>query len=116
MHKIILAKTAGSTLIELTVVVTIIASLAAMAVPTVVTYRDKSRVTRSPWQRSTQALQVSCSLAHRSVPASVAPKILSALSADVSRHHFLSGAQMLRHYTIGYNLMHDVKRWHQASS
>jgi type II secretory pathway pseudopilin PulG len=46
MHRIILAKTAGSTLIELTVVVAIIASLAAMAVPTVVTYRDKSRVTQ----------------------------------------------------------------------
>jgi len=46
MHRIILAKTAGSTLIELTVVVAIIASLAAMAVPTFVTYRDKSRVTQ----------------------------------------------------------------------
>jgi type II secretory pathway pseudopilin PulG len=46
MPRIILAKTAGTTLIELTVVIAIIASLAAMAVPTLVTYRDKSRVTQ----------------------------------------------------------------------
>jgi type II secretory pathway pseudopilin PulG len=46
MPRIILAKTAGATLIELTVVIAIIASLAAMAVPTLVTYRDKSRVTQ----------------------------------------------------------------------
>ena len=42
----VLAKTTGSTLMELMVVITIIASLAAMAVPTLVTYRDKSRVTQ----------------------------------------------------------------------
>jgi len=47
MLRIILAKTAGSTLIELTVVVAIIASLAAMAVPTVIAYRDKSRVAQA---------------------------------------------------------------------
>ena len=47
MFRIILAKTAGSTLIELTVVVAIIASLAAMAVPTVIAYRDKSRVAQA---------------------------------------------------------------------
>ena len=46
MPRIILAKTVGSTLMELMVVVAIIASLAAMAVPTFVTYRDKSRVTQ----------------------------------------------------------------------
>lgn len=44
MPRIILANTAGTTLIELTVVIAIIASLAAMAVPTLVTYRDRSRV------------------------------------------------------------------------
>src|SRR5262244_4087426 len=46
MPRIILAKTTGSTLIELTVVVAIIAALAALAVPTFVTYRDRSRVTQ----------------------------------------------------------------------
>jgi type II secretory pathway pseudopilin PulG len=46
MPRIILAKTTGSTLIELTVVVAIIATLAALAVPTFVTYRDRSRVTQ----------------------------------------------------------------------
>ena len=46
MPRRILAKTAGTTLIELMVVIAIIASLAAMAVPTLVTYRDKSRVTQ----------------------------------------------------------------------
>ena len=46
MPRIILAKTVGSTLMELMVVVAIIASLAAMAVPTFITYRDKSRVTQ----------------------------------------------------------------------
>ena len=47
MLRIILAKTAGSTLIELTVVVAIIASLAAMAVPTFIAYRDRSRVAQA---------------------------------------------------------------------
>ena len=46
MPRRILAKTVGSTLMELMVVVTIIASLAAMAVPTFVTYRYRSRVTQ----------------------------------------------------------------------
>src|SRR5262249_31853943 len=46
MPRRILAKTAGSTLIELTVVFPIIASLAALAVPTFVIYRDRSRVTQ----------------------------------------------------------------------
>jgi type II secretory pathway pseudopilin PulG len=46
MPRIILAKTVGSTLMELMVAVAIIASLAAMAVPTFITYRDKSRVTQ----------------------------------------------------------------------
>ena len=46
MPRIILAKTAGSTLVELMVSVAIMASLAAMAVPTFVTYRDRSRVTQ----------------------------------------------------------------------
>ena len=46
MPRIILAKTAGSTLIELMTVVAVIASLAAMAMPTLVTYRDRSRVTQ----------------------------------------------------------------------
>ena len=46
MHRILLAKTAGFSLVELTVVMAIIASLAALGVPTVVTYRDRSRVTQ----------------------------------------------------------------------
>ena len=44
MYKIVLAKTAGFTLVELMVVVAIIATLAAAAVPTFVAYRDKSRI------------------------------------------------------------------------
>ncbi len=44
MRRIILAKAAGFTLIELMIVVAIIASLAAMAVPTFITYRARSRV------------------------------------------------------------------------
>jgi prepilin-type N-terminal cleavage/methylation domain-containing protein len=47
MPRIILAKTAGFTLVELTIVMAIIASLAAMAVPTFVTYRDRSRVAQA---------------------------------------------------------------------
>ncbi len=47
MPRIILAKTAGSTLIELMTVVVVIASLAALAVPTFVTYRDRSRVAQA---------------------------------------------------------------------
>jgi len=46
MPRIILAKTAGSTIVELSVVIAIIASLAAMAVPTFVAYRDKARITQ----------------------------------------------------------------------
>ena len=46
MPRTIVAKTAGSTLVELMVIVAIMASLAAMAVPTFVTYRDRSRVTQ----------------------------------------------------------------------
>ena len=46
MPRIILAKTAGSTIVELSVVIAIIASLAAMAVPTVA-YRDKARITQA---------------------------------------------------------------------
>ena len=46
MSKIVVAKTAGFTLIELMVIVAVIASLATMAVPTFVTYRDRSRVTQ----------------------------------------------------------------------
>ena len=46
MPKRILAQTSGFTLVELTVVVAVIASIAAMAVPTFVTYRDRSRVTQ----------------------------------------------------------------------
>ena len=37
-------KTAGFTLIELMIVIAIISTLAAMAVPTFITYRDRSRV------------------------------------------------------------------------
>ena|SRR5215475_5737539 len=44
MHRLILAKTAGLTLIEMMVVMAIVASLAATAVPTFVAYRDRSRV------------------------------------------------------------------------
>ena len=47
MPRILLAKTAGSTIVELMVVVAIIASLAAIAVPNFVTYRDRSRVTKA---------------------------------------------------------------------
>jgi len=43
----ILAKTAGSTLIELMTVIVVIASLASVAVPTFVTYRDRSRVAQA---------------------------------------------------------------------
>jgi type II secretory pathway pseudopilin PulG len=46
MPRRILAKTTGSTLAELMTVIVIISSLAAMAVPTFVTYRDRSRVTQ----------------------------------------------------------------------
>lgn len=46
MPRIILAKTAGSTIVELSVVIAIIASLAAMAVPTFVAYRDRTRITQ----------------------------------------------------------------------
>jgi prepilin-type N-terminal cleavage/methylation domain-containing protein len=41
-----MTKTAGFTLIELMIVVAIIATLAAMAVPTFIIYRDRSRVTQ----------------------------------------------------------------------
>jgi prepilin-type N-terminal cleavage/methylation domain-containing protein len=44
MHRIILAKTAGLTLIEMMIVMAIVASLAATTMPTLVTYRDRSRV------------------------------------------------------------------------
>jgi len=44
MPKIVLAKTAGYTLIELMAVMAIMASLATIGVPTFVTYRDRSRV------------------------------------------------------------------------
>src|ERR1700758_1532615 len=44
MPRIVLAKTAGYTLIELMVVMTIMASLATIGLPTFVTYRDRSRV------------------------------------------------------------------------
>jgi prepilin-type N-terminal cleavage/methylation domain-containing protein len=44
MHRIVLAKTTGFTLIEMTIVMAIIASLAAIGLPTFVTYRDRSRV------------------------------------------------------------------------
>ncbi len=47
MPRMILAKTAGSTLIELMTVIVIIASLASVAVPTFVTYRDRSRVAQA---------------------------------------------------------------------
>ena len=46
MPRIARAKTAGYTLIELTVVMAIMASLAAIGLPTFVTYRDRSRVTQ----------------------------------------------------------------------
>jgi prepilin-type N-terminal cleavage/methylation domain-containing protein len=46
MHRIVLTKTAGYSLIELMTVMAVIASLAATAVPTFVTYRDRSRVTQ----------------------------------------------------------------------
>jgi type II secretory pathway pseudopilin PulG len=46
MPRRILAKTAGSTIVELSVVIAIIASLAAMAVPTFVAYRDRARITQ----------------------------------------------------------------------
>lgn len=39
-----MTKTAGFTLVELMIVVAIITTLAAMAVPTFISYRDKSRV------------------------------------------------------------------------
>lgn len=44
MPRRVLAKMTGSSLIELMMVIAIIASLAVMAVPTFVTYRDRSRV------------------------------------------------------------------------
>jgi prepilin-type N-terminal cleavage/methylation domain-containing protein len=44
MCKIVLAKTAGHTLIELMTVMAIIASLATAAVPTFISYRDRSRI------------------------------------------------------------------------
>jgi prepilin-type N-terminal cleavage/methylation domain-containing protein len=44
MHRIVLAKTAGFSLIELMVIIAIIASLAALALPTFITFRDRSRV------------------------------------------------------------------------
>jgi prepilin-type N-terminal cleavage/methylation domain-containing protein len=46
MHRVVLAKTAGFSLVELTVVMAIIASFAALGLPTFVTYRDRSRVTQ----------------------------------------------------------------------
>ena len=46
MPRIVLAKTAGYTLVELMVVMAIMASLAAIGLPTFVTYRDRSRVTQ----------------------------------------------------------------------
>ena len=42
-----MAKTAGFTLVEMMVAVTVIASLAAIGVPTFVTYRDRSRVAQA---------------------------------------------------------------------
>jgi prepilin-type N-terminal cleavage/methylation domain-containing protein len=44
MYKRVLAKTAGFTLVELLLVVAIMTSLAAAAIPTFVAYRDKSRI------------------------------------------------------------------------
>jgi prepilin-type N-terminal cleavage/methylation domain-containing protein len=44
MQRLVRAKTAGFSLVELTVVMAIIASLAALGLPTFVTYRDRSRV------------------------------------------------------------------------
>ena len=41
-----MTKTAGFTLIELMIVIAIMATLAAMAVPTFIIYRDRSRVTQ----------------------------------------------------------------------
>ena len=46
MRRIILAKAAGFTLIEIIIVIAIIAILAAMSVPTFLAYRDRSRVTQ----------------------------------------------------------------------
>jgi prepilin-type N-terminal cleavage/methylation domain-containing protein len=46
MPRIVRAKTAGYTLIELMVVMAIMASLATIGVPTFVTYRDRSRVSQ----------------------------------------------------------------------
>jgi prepilin-type N-terminal cleavage/methylation domain-containing protein len=44
MPRRVLANTAGFSLVELTVVMAIIASLAALGLPTFITYRDRSRV------------------------------------------------------------------------
>jgi type II secretory pathway pseudopilin PulG len=47
MHRMVLAKTAGYSLIELMVIVAVIASLTATAVPPFITYRDRSRIAQA---------------------------------------------------------------------
>ena len=47
MHRIILGKAAGLTLIEMMVVMTVVASLAATAVPSFINFRDRSRVAQA---------------------------------------------------------------------
>jgi prepilin-type N-terminal cleavage/methylation domain-containing protein len=47
MHRVVPTKTAGYSLIELMVVMAVIASLAATAVPAFITYRDRSRIAQA---------------------------------------------------------------------